>query len=321
VNVASPDQLASAVASVVADGPAAGCRALDLRVWDGIDLRLLPDRGLDLGAAWYRGVPLAWISAVGERGPLSRPRGDDWGLAFGGGLLVTCGLRNVGAPSEGHGLHGDYSHQRAAQVAVERTAVDGALVLTARGRVVEASALGHHLALERRVRTRTGQGLVELEDVTRNLGREPEPAPLLYHVNLGAPLWEAGARIALDAEATLPRDADAAAAPAWHEAPGTVPGAPERVYEHVLRPVADGWQRAVVHGACGLDLELAWDAATLPRLHQWVHPAPGVGALGLEPANCSVLGRAADRAAGRLPLLAPGEARVTRLRIAVRPAA
>src|SRR4051794_2892787 len=196
------DQVASAVASVVSDGPAAGCRALDLRVWDGVDLRLLPDRGLDLGAAWYRGVPIAWISAVGEHAPLPSPRELDWVDAFGGGLLVTCGLRNVGAPSEGIGQHGDYSHQRAADVQVERALEDGCGVLTVRGRVREASALGHHLELERRVRTRTGQGLVELEDVTRNLGRDPEPAPILYHLNVGAPLWDVGARIELDAVET-----------------------------------------------------------------------------------------------------------------------
>jgi hypothetical protein len=43
-----------------------------------------------------------------------------------------------------------------------------------------------------------------------------------------------------------------------------------------------------------------------------------VYALGLEPANCSVLGRAADRAAGRLPILAPGESRTTSLEISVK---
>ena len=62
---------------------------------------------------------------------------------------------------------------------------------------------------------------------------------------------------------------------------------------------------------------LRWEAAALPRFHQWVHPAPGIAVLGLEPANCSVLGRAADRAAGRLPVLEPGEERVTRLEVRV----
>ena len=65
-----------------------------------------------------------------------------------------------------------------------------------------------------------------------------------------------------------------------------------------------------------IELEVRWDAATMPRLWQWVHPSYGV--LGLEPANCSVLGVAHDRAEGRLPELAPGEERRTRLEIRVR---
>jgi hypothetical protein len=40
--------------------------------------------------------------------------------------------------------------------------------------------------------------------------------------------------------------------------------------------------------------------------------------LGLEPANCSVLGRAHDRAESRLPELAPGETRISRLELRAR---
>ena len=47
---------ATAISSIVADGKAAGCRAIDLRVEGGIDVRLLPDRGLDAGDAWFGGV-------------------------------------------------------------------------------------------------------------------------------------------------------------------------------------------------------------------------------------------------------------------------
>jgi hypothetical protein len=43
--------IATAVSSLVTDGRAAGCRAIDVRVQGGIDLRLLPDRGLDAGDA------------------------------------------------------------------------------------------------------------------------------------------------------------------------------------------------------------------------------------------------------------------------------
>jgi hypothetical protein len=74
-----------------------------------------------------------------------------------------------------------------------------------------------------------------------------------------------------------------------------------------------------VNRLVGLEVEVAWGHAGLPRLHQWLHPASGVWVLGLEPANCSVLGRAADRADGRLPILGPGETRTTRVAISCRP--
>ncbi|MDX6722951.1 MAG: hypothetical protein QOD73_1355 [Solirubrobacteraceae bacterium] len=310
------DQIATAVPSVVADGPASGCRALDLRVWNGLDVRLLPDRGLDAGAAWFRGVPLAWISPVGESAPIPNPRDRDWMRAFTGGLMTTCGLRNVGAPSEGHGQHGEFAMQRARQCAVERTE----RAITATARVAEVSALDFHLEVERSWTTHVGEGRLELVDVVRNLGPEDEAVPQLYHVNLGAPLWTPGARLTLDARATHPRD-DAAApfADTWHEAPGVVPGAGERVFEHEVVPGADGWASATVTSpATGIEVTVRWDASTLPRLWQWVHPAPGIGVLGIEPANCSVLGRAADREAGRLPVLRAGEERTTRLEILAR---
>jgi hypothetical protein len=319
--LANLDQLATITASTVTGGAAHGCRALDLRVAGGIDLRVLPDRGFDLGAAWYRGMPLGWISAVGERAPLDAPRDTDWIDAFGGGLLVTCGLRNVGAPSEGHGQHGRYSHLRARDVLTHRDFDDdGQLMLSATATVDEVSAIGPHLRLKRLVQTWSGTGRVEVIDRTTNLGPEPEPAPLLYHVNLGAPLLD-DAEVRIDSTRVLPRDAAAAGGLARWSSPGKPePGADELVFEHEVAPDADGWCHArLVNRLVGLEVEVAWGHAGLPRLHQWLHPASGVWVLGLEPANCSVLGRAADRADGRLPILGPGETRTTRVAISCRP--
>jgi hypothetical protein len=300
--------IATATSSIVTNGKAAGCRAIDLRVEGGIDLRLLPDRGLDAGDAWFGGVPLDWRSPVGETAPVA----NDWLLSFGGGLVTTCGLRNVGVPSEGHGQHGDYTFQRADVEAVERSG--DALIV--QGTISEVASLGHHLHVARTWRTYAGRGLVQLEDVVTNRGHTTESAVQLYHVNLGPPLWAEGASLQIAARATRPRDADAAAfADAWPTAPALQPGAPERVYEHDVPPGADGWSSASVSGA-GIELEVRWDAATMPRMWQWVHPSYGV--LGIEPANCSVLGIAHDRAEGRLPELAPGEERRTRLEIRAR---
>ncbi len=287
--------------------------ALELGAPGGLDIRVLPDRGLDIGAVTHEDVQLAWLSERGEAPalPVEDLSGETWRTAWIGGLLTTCGLHNVGAPSEGHGLHGTYSHRRAMQVHVEegagRTAVrgvvtDGSLVLT---RVIEL----HH-----------GVPKLTVEDTTVNRGDRPVAAPLLYHVNLGPPVWQPDAHLAMEPEAReppTPRDAPSAAAlTSWSIAPAHDADAPERLFEHHPVSGPDGWSRAIVtNRAAGLAVIVAWDTTGLPRVHQWVDAS--LGALAIEPANCSVLGRAADRAAGRLPTLAPWQPRRTRIRVTV----
>ena len=47
-----------------------GMRVVDVAPAGGIAVRMLPDRGLDLGQAWFAGHPLAWVSEVGEAPPI-----------------------------------------------------------------------------------------------------------------------------------------------------------------------------------------------------------------------------------------------------------
>jgi Domain of unknown function (DUF4432) len=270
--------------------------AIDVRVLGGIDLRVHPRRGLDLGAAWWRGTPLAWISPAGEGGTDA----PDWRQAWGGGLVTTCGLDNVGAPSEGIGLHGTYTFLTAREVVTDRS-------------LKEVSVWGivedpRGLRVDRMIRTRVGEGQVELTDRMTNVSDSVLEAPVLYHVNVGWPVWDSGARLESDATDVRPRDDDAAPHD-WSIAPEEPAELPERVWEHV-----GAVRAAVVNERLGLRLSVESD---LPRLWQWVDPKPGIYALGIEPANCSVLGRAHDRAEGTLPLLGPGEERTTTITISV----
>jgi hypothetical protein len=303
--IPNDDQLASAVASVVAEGPAAGARAIDIRVWDGIDIRLLPDRGLDIGAAWFRGTPLAWISQAGEQGPPTPESlvGEaGWRDAWGGGLLTTCGLSNVGRPSEGHGLHGTYTARAATDVQVERTPSHV---------TVTATVTDPPFELARRIVTTAGDGLVRIDDRVVNASQWTAAAPLLYHVNLGAPVWDGDAYLETDAHEVLPRDDDAAAGlETWDTPPVPAEGAAELVFEHA----GATWAR-LTSPALRRELTIR---SSLPRLWQWVHPAAGTYALGIEPSNCTVLGREHDIATGQMPFLDPGEARSSWVTIAAR---
>ncbi len=82
------------------------------------------------------------------------------------------------------------------------------------------------------------------------------------------------------------------------------------MFEHV----GATWAR-LTNRSVGIELTVR---SSLPRLWQWVQPASGVYALGIEPANCSVLGRVADLEAGHMPFLDPGETRVSWLTIEAR---
>jgi hypothetical protein len=245
-----------------------------------LEVGVVPERGLDLAEASFGGTRFTWESPLGHI-----PWQGDFARSFGGGLVVTCGLLNAGAPSEGQPQHGWYSSQAARDVELGES--------RASGRVVDAQVPGPTLDLRRQIEVSDGR--IHVRDVTRNLGKHPEPAPLLYHVNLR---WDT---VDTDAREVVPRDEDARALDWRVEGP---PG-PERVYEHV------GATHAVVTRA-GLRITVRSD---LPRLWQWIHPDYGV--LGIEPANCSVLGRAHDRAEGRLPILGPGEERTSNLEITV----
>ncbi len=314
--VGHADQVAAARESVSGRARGHPQRAVDLDVMGGLSVRLLPDRGLDVTAAWWDGVPLAWVSRVGEvRGrPTDAP--GDWIRAFGGGLVTTCGLQNVGSPSEGHGQHGAFSSIPAADLRIRREVVDDELELSVSGVIRESDALDTFLECRRTVATRTGSAHLSVTDVVTNAGAAAVVAPMLYHVNIGAPVWSPGARLEVEGRsATVPRDADAQAALATFDtAPDPEPDGRERVFEHLFTGNGVARRRVrVVNDVLRVAVTVAWDPTSMPRLHQWVHPRSGVYVLGVEPANCSVRGRGFDRTEGRLPLLAPGESRTTSL--------
>ena len=299
--------------SVIDSGDAAGTRAIDVRPWGGIGCRIYPDRGLDIGQAWFGDTPLAWTSQVGEVGPQEHLEDMAWGKAFGGGLMVTCGLRNVGMPSEGHGLHGTYSHLAASDVRTGAVVGDDDAAVVISG-IVEDEKPPAPLRVERTIRVAVGHGRIDVEDVTTNMGNAPAEAPLLYHCNFGYPLWSPPANLTIPAvTATHARDPQSEVAlETWH-APPPVEVAAERVLEHVIpRDLAEG-QVVITNTDLGIAVEVGWDRTELPRLNQWLDPNRGMSVLGIEPANCSTRGRAFDRAAGVLPGLEPGQVRRTRL--------
>ena len=108
-------QIAGVRLKTFADGAARGIRVADVETGSGFRFSVLIDRGMDIGPASWSGRPLDWESGTGAVHPaLYDPAGVGWLRSFGGGLMIGCGLDNVGAAcsddGEDLGLHGRLSH-------------------------------------------------------------------------------------------------------------------------------------------------------------------------------------------------------------------
>jgi Domain of unknown function (DUF4432) len=321
--ISRDDVLASVSMARLDGGPADTMRVVDVAMESGMRFQILPDRGLDIGAAWAFDQPIGWQSQVGHAPPLSRPDGMGWIERFTGGLLTTCGPDNIGVPcvdgDETLGLHGAWSFLKAADVQVHRVWIDDEIELRITGRLEQTHALARHLVIHRTITTRTGSASIEVSDVIENAGHRAEPIPMLYHLNFGAPLWGPGAQVLYPSGTrTTPRTPYAEVKTSESGiGPVSIADGREYVFERLVPgPDSNGVQ--IISARTGLIAEVFWTRHSLPTSHQWVHPAMGVYALGVEPANAALSGRADLRAAGVLPMLEAGEQRQFAVRVTVR---
>jgi len=298
----------------LADGPERGVRAAELYTAAGFRCTVYLDRGMDIGPAEYKGVPLAWISPNGPVAPaFYEPTGFGWLRTFHGGLLTTCGLTQVGVPAEDNGeqlgLHGRISHIPARQICQGDTWDGDNYGFWVEGRMREVSVFGHDLQLTRRITARLDEPCLTIEDQVTNLGAATAPHMILYHVNLGFPLLQAASRLVAPSEEVIPRDE--AAVPglddhARFQSP--TPGYAEQVFFHRLAAGSDGFVNVVlVNDALKLGLQLRYRQRELSEFTQWKQMGWGTYALGIEPGNCRPEGRVAARQRGALVQIAPGE--------------
>jgi len=318
---------------VLDDGPARGTRAAILRTGTGLEAEVLLDRGLDLGRTSFRGQSLCYRAPGGDAHPAYfDPQGLSWLRTCGVGMLATCGLQNVGSPCEdegrAHGLHGGIGATPAHDVGVQAGWQGHAYRFRITGQVREVTPLGFfgpNLCLTRTISSALGSNSILIEDRIVNEGFTPSALMFLYHVNIGFPVLDDGSRVLVAARKSEPRDATAKAGLAsWNRGDAPKAGFAEQVFFHDVIPDAKGTGKAALvaperegAGAAPLGLCLEYDAKAMPRLIQWKQMGAGVYVMGLEPANCLVMGRAEERKRGTLPMLAPGEEREFRLRLSV----
>jgi hypothetical protein len=303
-----------------------GVRGFDLVTGSGFQVTALADRALDLSGASFRGHSLSFLSASGQAHPAYYdPHGTGWLTNFYGGLLTTCGLRNVGSPvideGEAFGLHGRIANLPMEEIGYWGEWEGDEYWMHIKGAVTENVPFGNPLRLTRHLSARLGGKSITIADSVENLGGEPTQHALLYHCNMGFPVLDPGAHLVINSSKVTPRDAEAAAGVEhYREFEQPTAGYAEQVFYHEMATDPAGNVRlALVNNALGdgLGVFLKYHKNTLPLFTQWKQMGFGAYALGLEPANCLVEGRIAERAAGRQQMLQSGEVRHYQLEIGV----
>jgi len=317
-------QIAEVRLAELSEGPGRGVRVADFKTGSGLAFTVLLDRGMDIGEATYRGVPLAFQSPVGIRkAGYYEPQNNGWLRNFHGGWLNTCGLTNVGVSGSDelgpYEMHGRASNLPATLLSYGGRWQEDNYELWLEASIREVSFFGFDLQLKRRLTTWLGQNYLRIEDKIENLGERESPFMLLYHCNFGFPLVSEGSKLVLNQKSVEPRDDVAKEGMEAHlvmESPQS--GFAEQVFFHDLNTDAAGDATAAVVND---DLDLAGFVSfrkhELPNLIEWKQMGAKEYVFGLEPANCLVMGREAERQRSTLQTLQPGEVRETRLCLGV----
>ena len=305
-------------------GPAKGLGAYEIHNGP-LFLRVLKDRSLDIEELSYKGTGFNFLAKTGlmAPGPSDLAPGSGAQRSIMGGFLFTSGLDNICAPCQIDGrdylMHGHVRSVPAELPGAQARWEEGVYRMRVSGEMREAELFGENLVLRRRLETVYGEKSFTLTDEIENQSLRPEPFLILYHINFGYPLLNAGTELVLPTREVQGRDETAQQhEDSWAVMPPPQDNAPENVFLHQLKTRPDGTTLAcVVNPSLALGLKLEFPASALPYFMEWQSRASGDYALGLEPANASVFGRIHTAENGGLAVLEPFAVQKQELRFTI----
>jgi Domain of unknown function (DUF4432) len=308
----------------LSDGWSRGMRATDINTGSGLQYTVMPDRGMDISLASFKGINLVYQTCNGETHPsFYEPEGLGWLRTFGAGLLTTCGLTHLGPPctDEGEqlGLHGRFSTIPSRQFADLSEWEGNEYRYKVKATIEEGFLFGNKIRMEREITSLCGQNTVLLTDKITNFGSKTSPYTILYHLNFGYPLLSEDTELIIDPLKTIPRDEDAAAGMKdFRSFIKPQKDFKEQVFFHTFKGTSDG--KAIVtirNKKIGIDVIIKININQLPYIAQWKMMGWGEYVLGIEPSNVLCKSRKVLREENALPELLPGESRTNNLEISV----
>ncbi len=303
---------------IMDSGITRGVRAIEMDNGNGLVIKVLEDRALDISEAKYKSIPIAWRSPTLETNPFFFDKDNfEFFKSFFGGLLTTCGLTYVGAPckdeNEELGLHGRISNIPANVNIINGFWEDDDYKMIVSGKVREVSVFGDKLELTRNIIMIMGQDKIFINDVVENIGSIKSPIMILYHINIGYPILDSGARL-IESKAKVEARDDEARKEGENFGIFSEPikGFKEKVYLHEIESDSKGFSNIGIvnekfYKDKGIGVYIRFNKDNLPFLAEWKMMGIGEYVVGLSPANCSPRGRAFERKTGVLKFLKPGE--------------
>jgi hypothetical protein len=294
-------------------------------------LVIIPTRGMSLWKAYAKGdngepLELGWRSPV--RGPVHpsfvpvhAPNGIGWLDGF-DELLVRCGLENNGPPvidEQGilqlplHGRIGNLpAHHVTATVDLD------AQTINITGIVDETRFHFQKLRLTACVTIPFGQTSFIINDVISNLSTLPAESQLLYHLNVGEPLLDAGSTIEVNASQVLHQKLGINIPEDWATVPAPQADRPEDVYYISNNADENGYASIrFLNSKKSQGVRVTYRVDSLPCFSYWKNtPSSFDGyVVGLEPATGYPNPRWVEAEAGRILKIPPGRAYSTEIMV------
>ena len=282
-------------------------------------LYVIPTRGMGIWRAeTYDRQSLGWKSPV--RGPVNPcyvPVHDPSGLGWLEGfdeLIVRCGLESNGAPEFNergqllYPLHGRIANRPAHRVDV--TVDEQARTISLRGIVEETRFHFQKLRLEVTVTTSFDSTSFTISDRVENFGGTSAQMQMLYHINVGEPLFGPGAQFVAPVRNVRPRDTATTMPKDWNHCGHAVAGAAEECYYMELLSDDASQTQVLLKNAAGTNgTAITFNTKQLPYFTLWKNMVASEDGcvIGLEPATNYPNGRSVESEAERVVTLLPSE--------------
>ena len=329
--VGNAAQVGGIETSVLDNGLGRGSRIAWINTGTGFRYKILLDRAMDVGDAFYNQFSLAWLSHAGTM-PADRfsDNGMGWIRNFGGGLLTTCGLSHVGGPEEdenGHrGLHGRINNTPAEIISiVQPDPMNGKLEMSITGIILETQVFGPSLELRRTISGELGKAELTIKDEVINRGNQKAPHMLLYHINFGWPLVDEGSKLLWKGDWHSPTpDSDKklfkegsdfkTCPPPMKSHSGT---GEDVAFIDIESDEKDMAKCGIYNEKLNLAVGIRFSKKQLPWLVNWQHWGENEYVTALEPATNPPIGQKKAREQKTLLFLEPGERKNYSLKIQV----